>query len=564
MPPCISIITATRDAERVLPRLLTSLAEQSFRNFELIIQDGASQDNTLLIAESFRDRLPALTVNSAPDNGIYDAWNKALPLARGRWVLFLGADDALFEPLSLEQAAKALDALPDVVQYLASSIFITTPEGQLVERIAPDPDPLRALPSTMPLPHPALLHRADLFASKRFDVSLRIAGDYDFLAKSLTPHNYAVADLILTRMSVGGASGALSNLFASEQELLRLSKKYFPKADRGLVYKRIARSLLYKIIAAAAGEKVGRAFADLARRLRGKPPLWTLRSPSLPPLPEQPLVSLVTPTLDRKEALTRLLTSLEAQTYKNFELIIVDQNQPGFLEATLAGFPHLPVKRLRALPPPGVSAARNLALPLAGGAIIAFPDDDCWYAPDTLAQAVSFFKANPAAGGLIADWVTKESGLETSQSAAKWLTRFNAFHKAGTTFQFFRQEAAFAAGGFDEALGPGPKHPLSCGEDTDYLLNVLAAGFSAARAPLVRVCHPPFNPAGAETSDKAYAYGLGRMRLLRKHGFPFWFKLFNVFYPLLRLPGESILNGRHAARHRLAMFKGRLAGLVNK
>ncbi|MDR0467100.1 MAG: glycosyltransferase, partial [Deltaproteobacteria bacterium] len=83
--PFFSVITATRNAGATLPRLLESLASQTCRDFELIIQDGASTDDTLAIVEAWRERLPALSPASGPDMGVSDAWNRALPRIRGQW-----------------------------------------------------------------------------------------------------------------------------------------------------------------------------------------------------------------------------------------------------------------------------------------------------------------------------------------------------------------------------------------------------------------------------------------------------------------------------------------------
>ena len=90
MSYAITIITATYNATATLPRLLESLATQTCQDFELIIQDGASKDDTVAVAESYRHRLPALSLASEPDTGIYDAWNKALSRVRGEWVLVFG------------------------------------------------------------------------------------------------------------------------------------------------------------------------------------------------------------------------------------------------------------------------------------------------------------------------------------------------------------------------------------------------------------------------------------------------------------------------------------------
>ena len=96
--------------------------------------------------------------------------------------------------------------------------------------------------------------------------------------------------------------------------------------------------------------------------------------------------SLLLATVGRTAELERFLSSLDAQTYRNFDLIVVDQNPDERLAALVqsyAGrFPVLCVKST-----PGLSRARNAGLRYVSGDVIAFPDDDCWYPPDLLRKA---------------------------------------------------------------------------------------------------------------------------------------------------------------------------------
>src|SRR4051794_3826585 len=105
--------------------------------------------------------------------------------------------------------------------------------------------------------------------------------------------------------------------------------------------------------------------------------------------------SLITATLDRSEELSALLSSLSAQTNADFELIVVDQNDDDRLLPVLAGFPALKIQHLRC-PVRALSLARNQGLQSATGQIVAFPDDDCLYKPETLAIVDSCFATDPA------------------------------------------------------------------------------------------------------------------------------------------------------------------------
>jgi len=96
-----SIIIATYEPGAELERAITSICNQTFKDFEIVIQDNLSQDEeTLLVFEKFaRD----ISIERAPDKGIYDAFNKALKRCSGDWILFLGADDFLADEKVLEK-----------------------------------------------------------------------------------------------------------------------------------------------------------------------------------------------------------------------------------------------------------------------------------------------------------------------------------------------------------------------------------------------------------------------------------------------------------------------------
>lgn len=122
------------------------------------------------------------------------------------------------------------------------------------------------------------------------------------------------------------------------------------------------------------------------------------------PLPDFPHLALCIATVGRIRELDRLLTSLEQQTCTDFHIYLADQNAPGTLDAMLQKHADLQITRIL-LPSRGVSIARNALLSLVEEEeVIIFPDDDCWYAPDTLAQAVEAFRRHPEAGAVLGYW----------------------------------------------------------------------------------------------------------------------------------------------------------------
>ncbi|MBC7381680.1 MAG: glycosyltransferase [Bacteroidia bacterium] len=117
--PLISIITVCYNAGPILSETLQSATEQTFTDFELVIIDGKSVDNTIEVAKRF-DKFTG-TLLSEPDKGIYDAMNKGIKAAKGEWLYFLNAGDAFYnkEVLSsvfLNQKIEAIDFIYAKVQ----------------------------------------------------------------------------------------------------------------------------------------------------------------------------------------------------------------------------------------------------------------------------------------------------------------------------------------------------------------------------------------------------------------------------------------------------------------
>ena len=271
------------------------------------------------------------------------------------------------------------------------------------------------------------------------------------------------------------------------------------------------------------------------------------------PLSKSASVDLLIATIGRKAELDRLLTSLEGQTYKNFRILLADQNQPGYLDDMLARHAGVPITRIM-LPSRGVSTARNILLEHAVAEIIVFPDDDCWYAPDTLEGVLQAFRKNPTCGALLGVW-TASSASPAPAIAEGVVKRSGLFRLAGTCVQFYRKDAIQNIL-FDPILGPGTGLPYGCGEDTDFLL-LVQAHTEVRRHKDIRVFHP--SPAEILPSPQKVAnYAAGRMYLLKKHNFSLLFRIANVLYPLCLMPLDALRYGLKHGRYRFDMFRERL------
>ncbi|MDR2695871.1 MAG: glycosyltransferase [Deltaproteobacteria bacterium] len=254
-PPVFSIIMATHNAEKHVRGALVSVLGQSFSRYELLIQDKLSTDQTLACIEAHAS--DTIHLASAPDSGVYDAWNRALERARGEWLLFLGADDRLFSPHVLARSARHLRGCGPGILFAQGALALGR-HGKNLECLNRSKcEIFRHFISGMPLLVPAAFFRRRLFAARSFDASYAVAGDFAFTAQVLAPENLALLPFVVAYMEAGGLS-------SSPRHRLRLMEE--------------RRRILEEIVKPRAGELVDfciRTMEDQGAPLEDAAPLAT-------------------------------------------------------------------------------------------------------------------------------------------------------------------------------------------------------------------------------------------------------------------------------------------------
>lgn len=177
--PLISIVTITYNAEGVLAPTMRSIAEQTFRDFEHIVVDGASTDGTLQIAR----RNPGTRILSERDGGLYDAMNKGLRLARGRYVVFMNAGDAFHSPTVLEEYAKWGAKGYDIIY--ADTQIVDSQRHRIGDRhySAPEILTFESFSKGMLVCHQAFMVRRSI--APEYDLQYRFSADYDWCIRCI-------------------------------------------------------------------------------------------------------------------------------------------------------------------------------------------------------------------------------------------------------------------------------------------------------------------------------------------------------------------------------------------
>lgn len=180
--PLFSIITITFNAADVLPPTMASVAEQSCLDYEHIVIDGASSDSTLSIARSMGGK--SLRLLSEPDRGIYDAMNKGLKMAKGKFVIFLNAGDAFHTNHTLAQYAKA--ALTDKYDIIYGDTVIVDADRKVIgprHHSAPEILTAESFSHGMLICHQAFAMRRSL--APTYDLRYRFSADYDWTIRCI-------------------------------------------------------------------------------------------------------------------------------------------------------------------------------------------------------------------------------------------------------------------------------------------------------------------------------------------------------------------------------------------
>lgn len=213
--PLVTVITSVFNGQPDLAGCLESVLRQDYPNVEHIVWDGASTDGTVDILRRYDDRIAFW--RSEPDEGIYDAWNKALLEARGEWICFLGADDELL-PNAVSSYMTFASQNRDA-EYIASKGKVVYPSGY--EEIYGRPWTWKKFSRRMYALHVGSMHKRSLFQRYgQFDASYRFTGDYEFLLRPRAELRFAFMPTVTVLVRGGGISDCTQALYESNKAKL--------------------------------------------------------------------------------------------------------------------------------------------------------------------------------------------------------------------------------------------------------------------------------------------------------------------------------------------------------
>lgn len=222
----VSIITVTLNSARYIEANMNSVLSQKYDNFNHIIIDGGSRDETVSIIERYESLYNGkMKWISEKDEGIYDAMNKGIQLADGDIISILNSDDEYFNEKVLESIVKYFEFFKADIIYSDVYYF-----REIKERVVRRWHGRKGNIMLGWIPcHPGVFLKRNIFLSKGyFDTKFKIAADYDFLLRifrdAQIKKRYYPACTV--KMRLGGASTKnLNNIIRGNIEVLRILKK---------------------------------------------------------------------------------------------------------------------------------------------------------------------------------------------------------------------------------------------------------------------------------------------------------------------------------------------------
>ena len=477
--PPVSVIMPTYNCARYLPEAIGSVLAQTYRDFEIVVVDDGSTDNTQEVLAGYGDRIRAIR---QPNQGRSAARNTGIMAARGEYIAFLDADD-LWLPRKLERQMALFGERPELKwvysDYCRFGEGGRHPVSVLEANGLRPPAQCRrdVLTALLAANEPVVsvitvVVRATCFHEVGlYDVSMPVVEDLGVSLRLASAFEVGCVDEVLAlyrRHPKQSTNGQHTELFA------RCSWRTFRQfvertcrqlgADERAAACRIARRKMAECAYYLSQEKLSQgrraaallwliksfracwyapphrlgllaqtllptaAFQQLQRarrrvlqgrrssteepasdRGRAVPPA---RSEALPPLPDEPSVSVIIPTRNRARLLEEALESVFAQTVPVREVIVVDDGSTDETEEVVACFPGVRLLRTDHV---GPAAARNAGAAAATGALLAFLDSDDVWLPQKTARQRARLRERPEAALVYADYDTWDGRVAASR-----------------------------------------------------------------------------------------------------------------------------------------------------
>lgn len=242
----VSIITVVFNRVDVVRDTIESVLNQTYKNIEYIIIDGASTDGTMDVVSEYKDKISKIV--SEPDNGLYDAINKGIEQATGDVVGLIHSDDFYTDNLVIQRVVDAFNKEKSDTVF-ADLLYIKDDNHEKVLRYysAKKFTPKKLTYGLMP-PHPTFFVKKEIFSKYGlYKTDYKIAADYEMFFRLFITHevNYTYIHFPIVKMRTGGLSaGGIRNKILINKEAIRAMKENGHYSNQLLILKKYPVKIL--------------------------------------------------------------------------------------------------------------------------------------------------------------------------------------------------------------------------------------------------------------------------------------------------------------------------------
>ena len=226
-PPLISIIIPALNSIRTLPETLKSIANQKFRDYEVIVVDGGSTDGLVKLLNDYHQYDARIKFISEKDSGIYDGMNKGITMSTGSWLLFLGSDDRLYNDQVFTSVSDSLK-LPENNVVYGNVCMVGDSSWAKDNQIYDGPFDLAKILNKN-ICHQCIFYRSD-FVKKEiglYNTEYRLCADWDFNLRCFAKTKFTYLQAIIAFFHGGGLSTRSTDDEKFSKDFLANILKYF-------------------------------------------------------------------------------------------------------------------------------------------------------------------------------------------------------------------------------------------------------------------------------------------------------------------------------------------------
>lgn len=212
--PLITVVTVVRNGEKTLEKTILSVINQTYKNIEYIIIDGASTDNTLEIIKKYEDKIDYWV--SELDEGIYHAMNKGIVLASGDYIVLLNSDD-WFEEEACQIVVDTINKEKSDIYYAVARVI--NKKGNIIYLHGNTIDYI----STQSIAHQTCFISKKVYKNEKYSTKYKSASDYDFFSRlRLKNIGFKFIEKILVNYRLNGMSDSIFG----QLETINVKQKY--------------------------------------------------------------------------------------------------------------------------------------------------------------------------------------------------------------------------------------------------------------------------------------------------------------------------------------------------